>query len=59
MCDSVLAGLPDRSIAPTSTCTSKLERFEEIRTRGKNNLENKLLEMVSHLLEEIIIHQRN
>ena len=53
---SVLADLPGRLIATTSTYTTKLERFDEIRTRGKSNFENELLEMVFQLLEEINIY---
>ena len=49
----VLADLPGRSVATTNTCTTKLERFDEIRTRNKSNLENEFLEMV---LGEIIIY---
>ena len=45
-----------RSVATTSTCTMKLECFDEIRTRGKNNLKNKFLEMDFQLLEDIIIY---
>ena len=44
---SVLADLPSRSIVTTSTYTTKLERFDEIRTRGKSKLENKFFEMAS------------
>ena len=44
------------SIATISTRTTKLERFDEIRTHGKDNFENKFLEMVFQLLEEIIIY---
>ena len=42
----VLADLPGRSVTTTSKCTKKLKCFDEIRTRGKNNFENKFLEMV-------------
>ena len=42
----VMADLPGRSVAIISTCTMKLEHFDEIRTRGKSNFENKFLEMV-------------
>ena len=53
----VLADLPGRSVATTSTCMTKLERFDgKIRTRGKSNFEKELLEMVFQLLEEINIH---
>ena len=48
--------LPGRSVAITSTCTMKLEHFDKVRTRTKCNFENKFLEMVSRLLEEIIIY---
>ena len=55
---SVLADLPGHLIATctTSTYTTKLERFDEIGTRGKSNFESEFLEMVSQLLEEIIIY---
>ena len=53
---SVLADLPGRSIATSSTYTTKLERFDEIRTPGKSNFENEFIEMVFQLLEEIIIY---
>ena len=43
---SVLADLPGHSVATTSTCTKKLEPFDEIRTRGKINFENEFLEMI-------------
>ena len=52
----ILADLPGLSVATTSTCTSKLEPFDEIRTRGKSNFESKFFEMVFQLLEEIIIY---
>ena len=52
----ILADLPGRSVATTSTCTTKLEHFDQIRTRGKSNFENKLLETVFQLLEEIIFY---
>ena len=51
----VLADLPGRSVATTSTCTTKLERFDEIRTRSKSNFENEFLEMVFQFLGETII----
>ena len=51
----VLADLPGRLVATTSTCTTKLQRFDEIRTRGNRNWENEFLEMVFQLLEEIVI----
>ena len=41
MRNSVLADLPGRSIATTSTYTMKLECFDKIRTRGKSDFENK------------------
>ena len=37
----VLADLPGRSVATTSTCMMKLERFDKIKTRGKSYFENK------------------
>ena len=43
---SVLADLPSHSVATTSTCTKKLEPFDEMRTRAKSNFENEFLEMV-------------
>ena len=42
---SILADLPGSSIATTSTYRTKLERIDEIRTRGKGNFENEFLEM--------------
>ena len=56
MCVYVLADLPGRSVATTSTCTTKLEGSEEIITCGKNNSENEFFEMVFQLLGEIIIY---
>ena len=53
---SVLADLPGRSIATPSMYTMELERFDEIKTCGKSNFENKFLEMVSQVLEETIIY---
>ena len=52
----VLADLPGHLVATTSKYTTRLEFFDEIRTRGKNDFENELLEMVFQLLEEIIIY---
>ena len=52
----VLADLAGRSVATTSTCTTKLKHFDQIRTHGKSNFENKLLETVFQFLEEIIIY---
>ena len=52
----VLADLPGRSVATTSTCMTKLERFDAIRTRGKSNFKNEFLEMLFQLLEETIIY---
>ena len=54
----MLADLLGCSVATctTSTCTMKLDHFDEIRTHSKSNFENKFLEMVFHLLEEIIIY---
>ena len=43
---SVLADLPGRSVATTSTYTTKLERFDEIRTCGKCNFDNEFLETI-------------
>ena len=52
----ILADLPGRSVNTTSTCTTKLERFDEIRTRSKSFFKNEFLEMVFQLLEKIIIY---
>ena len=52
----VLADLPGRSVATTCKRTKKLERFDEIRTRGKNDFENKFLKLVFQLSQEIIIY---
>ena len=52
----VLADLPGHLVATTSMYTMNLERSDEIRTRGKSNFENEILEMVFQLLEEIIIY---
>ena len=52
-----MADLPGRSVAITSTCTTILECFDEIRTLGKYNFENEFLEGVSQLLEGIIINE--
>ena len=54
----VLADLPGRLVATisTCTCTTKLDRFDEIRTCVESNFRNKFLEMVFQLLEEIIIY---
>ena len=49
-----MADITGRSVATTSTYTTKLEHFDEIRTRGKCNFENEFLEMVFQLLEKII-----
>ena len=54
VCVCVLADLPGCSLATTSTCTTKLERFDEIRTRGKSIFEDEFLEMLYQLLKEII-----
>ena len=53
MCGCKMADLQGYSVATTSMCTAKLEHSDEIRTRGKCNFENKILEMVFQLLEEI------
>ena len=53
---SVLADLAGSSIPTTSTYAMKLERFSEIRTHDQSKLENKFLEIVFQLLEEIIIY---
>ena len=56
MCVNILADLPDRSIATISTYTTKLDRFDKIRTHGKSTctFENEFLGMVFQLLEEIL-----
>ena len=55
-----MADLPGHQVDITSTCMMKLERFDEIGTRGKHSFENKIfLEMVLQFLEEIIIYERN
>ena len=46
MCVCEKADSPGPSVAITCAYTTKLERFDEIRTRGKRNFENELLEMV-------------
>ena len=56
---SVLADLPGRLVATTSTYTLKLEHFDEIRTPGKSNFENKFLDNIFQILQEIIIYLRN
>ena len=43
--------LPCHLVAITSTCTMKLERFDEIGTQGKRKFEDKHLEMVFQFLE--------
>ena len=43
------------SVAITSTCTTKLERFDEIGTQGKRNFEPESSEMIGQFLEEISI----
>ena len=43
-------------VPTTSTCKMKLERFDEIRTRGKSNFQNEFLQMVFQVLVEIIIY---
>ena len=48
--------LLSHSVAIASTCTKKLECFDEIGTRAKCNFEHEFLEMVFQLLEEIIIY---
>ena len=50
---NVFADLPDRSIATctTSTYMTILKCFDKIRTRGKSNFENDLLEVIFELLE--------
>ena len=54
----VLANIhvPGLSVATTSTCTTKLEHFDEVRTRGKRNFKSEFFEMVFQLLEKITIY---
>ena len=51
------ADLPDHSVAISSMCTTKLERFDKIGKHGKHTVyfENEFVEMVSQFLQEIII----
>ena len=51
-----MADLPAQSEAITGTCRMELERFDEIGTRGKRNLEDIFLEMAFRFLEEIITY---
>ena len=51
-----MAGLPGHSVAITSTCRTKLERFDKLGKQGKCNFENKFLDMGFQFLEEIIIY---
>ena len=46
---SVLTDLPGRSVATTSTYTTKLEHFDRIGTHGESNFKNKFLAMVSQV----------
>ena len=55
MCVCILADLLGCLVATTSTCTTKLDHFDKIRTHSKRNFENEFLEMFFQLLEEIII----
>ena len=59
MCVCEMVDLPGCSVAITSMCTTKLEHFVEYRTCGRRNFDNKFLEMVFQLLQEIIIYKRN
>ena len=54
-----MTDLLGRSVAIISMHTTKLESFGEIRKRGKRNLENKFLEMVFQILQEIITYKLN
>ena len=36
----VLVDLLGRSVATTSKCTTKLDRFDEIKTRSRSNFKN-------------------
>ena len=51
-----MADLPGRSVATTSTCASKLERFDKTGKPDIRNFESKFLEMVFQFLTEIIIY---
>ena len=55
---SILADLPGCSIATNSTCTTKLEHFDEIWTHGKSNFGNEFLEMIFQPLEKVIIYEQ-
>ena len=44
MCVCEMANLLGCSVAITTMCTTKLERFDEIRTHGKRNFENEFLD---------------
>ena len=48
-----MADLPGHLVGITSTCTTKLERFNKIKTCGKRYFENEILEMVFQLVEEM------
>lgn len=50
-----MADLPGAHITITSMYTLKLERLDEIRTRGQPNFEKEFLQMVSQFFEELII----
>ena len=52
----VLVDLLGLLVATTNMCTTKLDRFDEIRTQSKCNFKNEFLEMFFQLLEEIIIY---
>ena len=50
-----MVDLSGHLVAITSTCTTKLERFDEIGIQDKRNFKRKLLEMFYWLFEEIAI----
>ena len=50
-----MVDLPGHSVAITSTCTTKLERFDEIGTQDKRNFESKFFEMFYWFFKEIVI----
>ena len=52
-----IVDLEGHLVAITSTtCTKKLEFFDEIRTRGKCNLKKEFIRKFFQLLEELIIY---
>ena len=51
-----MADLPGDSVAITSTCMTKSEHFDEIRTNGKRNSGGKFFANGFQFLEEIIFY---